>query len=82
MRCFDTLSVEHDPFIDARWQSLQISGTVSADKLRAIAYDIIPNLHEIASEPGFVDDLQGCVQLIFLVCLSAKLHWGGGRLIE
>lgn len=82
LRGFDTLSVEPDPFIDARWQSLQISGTVPADKLRAIAYDIIPNLHEIVNEPGFVDDLQGCLQLIFLVCLSAKLHWGGGRLIE
>jgi uridine kinase len=73
----DTLSATHEPFVDAHWQSLLICGRVTAETLQAIANDIVPNLGDITPAPSFVADLQGCLQLIFLVCLSDKLSWNG-----
>lgn len=70
-----TISVEHDPFLDTRWQSLRIRGTAAAEQLAAISSEIIPNRDEISVKPSFVADLQGCLQLVFLVCLSCKLRW-------
>ena len=71
----DTVSVEHDPFVDTRWQSLRIGGSVAAERLAVISSDIVPNRDEICMEPSFAADLQGCLQLVFLLCLSGKLRW-------
>lgn len=71
------VKIEHDPFVDARWQCLRIEGPVSADWLRNLASEIIPNLDELAIEPEFENDLGGCIQLAFLICLSHKLRWTG-----
>ncbi|HRJ26498.1 MAG TPA: hypothetical protein PLO61_03175 [Fimbriimonadaceae bacterium] len=71
------VQVEHDPFIDSRWQRLRIEGQVPADWLRQQAPEIVPNLDELAVEPEFVDGLGGAMQLVFLISLSHKLRWAG-----
>ena len=75
LSALNTILAKHNPFIDTRWQSLRIDGTVPAEQLLAISCDLLPDLEEISLRPSFAADLQGCLQLISLVCLSAKLRW-------
>jgi uridine kinase len=77
LRHITPLTVDHEPFSDARWQALRLVGTISAAELRATAEEVVPNLREITPSPQFADDLAGCLQLVFLVCLSWKLRWRG-----
>ncbi len=69
------LKVFHDPFQDADWQRLDVSGDVSSETLRLIALDVVANFNEIAPEAKFHEGLDGCLQLIFLCCLSDQLRW-------
>jgi hypothetical protein len=73
------LSVRHEPFVDQRWQRLQISGDMPERNTRRIANDAVVNLDELATYPQYGRGLNGCLQLVFLVCLSHKLRWGMRR---
>ena len=75
----ETLTVTHEPFLDARWQHLSLHGAVRPEALATIAREVIPNLEEITLDPSFTADLEGCLQLLMLVCLSSKLRWTGHR---
>lgn len=75
LREVPTLAVEHVPYADERWQTVRIEGMVNGALLGEIAAGLIPNLDEITVSTTFSDDLEGCVQLFFLMCLSAKLRW-------
>ncbi len=70
-----TLKVFHDPFQDADWQRLDVSGDINAGVLRNIAAEAITNYNELAPEAKFHDGLNGCLQLVFLSCLSDQLRW-------
>jgi uridine kinase len=68
--------VSYDPYVDGRWQTLQLSGTISGAELSALAQEIVPNMDELSGmAPAFVDGLEGCLQLITLLCLSCKLRF-------
>lgn len=73
-RC-ESLTVEHQPFLDQRWQVLRLAGQIPGERLRAIAENRVPNLHEIAPHPRFADDVNGLMQLVCLTCLSDTLRW-------
>ena len=77
LREVETAEVFHEPISSARWQTLSFEGHVPADRLKAIAKEIIPNMDEIDSAPTFVSGLDGCAQLLFLVCISSRLRWSG-----
>jgi uridine kinase len=70
-----SLSVEHHPFLDSRWQLLEVRGAISAERLQEICEAHVPNLHEIAPQPRFADGLNGVAQAALLVCLSNRLRW-------
>jgi uridine kinase len=79
LRRLGAMDVEHEPFVDTRWQSLRLHGTIAPERLARIAEEIVPNLHELAPAPRFAPDLAGCLQLAFLVALSSRLRWGHER---
>ncbi|MDT8395062.1 MAG: hypothetical protein RRA32_01265 [bacterium] len=72
---YETLHIEHEPYVDAKWQALVISGSVEAAGLSSVARTVIPNLEEIAPQFEFTDGLPGCLQLLFLICVSEKVSW-------
>ncbi|MGH2521353.1 MAG: hypothetical protein ACRDH2_02515 [Anaerolineales bacterium] len=70
-----SISVEHQPFVDSRWQLLRLSGKISSERIWAIGEGQVPNLPEIAQHPQFAGDVNGLLQLVLLICLSHKLRW-------
>jgi uridine kinase len=72
---YGSVRFEHEPYIDAKWQALVISGTITRGSLSSVARSVIPNLEEIAPMFEFTDGLPGCLQLIFLICISDKMSW-------
>jgi uridine kinase len=75
-----SLSLEYEPFVDSHWQCFSLSGSVCGETLHAIAREVIPNLEEITTNPYFASDLQGCLQLVFISCLSDKMRWNSKNL--
>jgi uridine kinase len=75
----ETLAVEHQPYLDSRWQSLTVSGLVTGEQLRAICGSQVPNQREIAPQPRFADGVNGLLQAVLLVCLSNRLRWSSLR---
>jgi hypothetical protein len=69
------LAVEHQPYLDNRWQSLRVSGAVTEEQIRAICEEQVPNLREIAPHPVFAPGVNGLLQAVLLACLSARLRW-------
>lgn len=72
---FAELKVEHDPFIDADWQQITVEGEITAEQVNFSARETIVNFSELTSRPEFRSGLDGCLQLIFLACLSEQLRW-------
>ncbi len=70
-----TLLISHDPYVDTDWQCLEIAGNISAQEIQIIASDRIPNLIDLAPKAKFLAGLNGCLQLVFLSCLSDQLRW-------
>jgi uridine kinase len=78
VEAFETKGIrilDYDPYIDAKWQSVRLAGDISADDLRLLAQELVPNIEEVSISASFVDGLEGCLQLIFLTCLSYKLRF-------
>lgn len=75
LRECEGITVEHDPYVDARRQFVRIKGKIPYRRIETIAFEIVPNMEEITTLPRFSDDCAGCLQLIILICLSHKLHW-------
>jgi len=73
----DSITVEHQPYTDSRWQTLRLAGKISGERIREICASRVPNLHELAPDPHFTDDTNGLLQLLVLACLSEKLRWSG-----
>ena len=71
-----SLRITHEPFSDFYWQKLVVSGQIPASTVKAIAVQVFPNLDEIATGLQFAGDLDGCLQLVFLCCLTDRLRWG------
>ncbi|MCP3960825.1 MAG: hypothetical protein GY719_23520 [bacterium] len=69
------VEIRHDPYRDAIHQSLALRGDVSEARLGAVATAILPNLYELSQAPRFRDGLDGCLQLLTLVCLDEVLRW-------
>jgi uridine kinase len=68
--------LNYDPYVDGHWQTLLLAGTISGAELSALAQEVIPNLDELSGmATGFVDGLEGCLQLITLLCMSYKLRF-------
>lgn len=65
--------VAYEPFLDGHWQELTLEGTATAGELAALAAQLIPNPDELSGELVFQDGLDGCAQLLFLICLSSRL---------
>jgi uridine kinase len=64
------LKVEHEPMVDPRWQVLTLGGTAGADAIARLAGAILPQVEEPKAPRAFAADVNGCVQLLLLVCLS------------
>jgi uridine kinase len=78
LRTRTDLSIEYEPYLDAKWQLLRLSGKVSAETLRDIAHETAPEaLAFFNSSPQFASDLSGCLQLVTLICLRDKLSSAG-----
>ncbi len=71
----DGIDVRHDPYRDAIHQTLEIRGNPPEARLAAAATAIMPNLYELSRTPRFHDGLDGCLQLLALVCLDEVLRW-------
>jgi uridine kinase len=71
----ESIRVQHDAFVDARRQSLVISGDLSAAQVRSLAESIIPNLEELVAGTALQGGLDGCLQLVLITCLSDRLRW-------
>lgn len=57
-------------------QVVSFQGQISKETLDSIAENEIPNLQEISlSRLQFEDNLNGILQLFFLMCLSSELRW-------
>lgn len=69
------LRVAHRPFVDGRWQVVEISGRIPAERCFEIASDVIPNLDELSLSAATAEDLDGCLQVLSLVALSSRLRW-------
>lgn len=76
------LTVEHEGFLNIRQQRLAASGSIDPARIRAIAETLVPNLEELAGVPIFAADLNGVLQLVFLICLSDKLRWSDTAMPE
>lgn len=74
-----SIKIDYEPYKDARWQSIKCSGMATANDIETLTRELIPNLHEISLKPSFAQDCEGCLQLIFLVCLRDKLGWSGQK---
>lgn len=71
------LSVQYEPYLDATWQVVRLTGRVSAEILGDLAQDFAGGaLTFFNTRPQFAEDLPGCVQLAALVCLRDKLAAG------
>ena len=64
---------QYEPFLDGRWQALELEGTITSSALAEIAAQLIPNPDELSAAFHFEEGLEGCTQLIFLLCLSSRL---------
>lgn len=64
---------QYEPFLDGHWQELELEGTISPSALTELAAQLIPNPDELSASFVFDEGLEGCVQLIFLLCLSSRL---------
>jgi hypothetical protein len=71
----ETLKVEHQPYLDSRWQTLAVAGTVSGEQVQAICDSQVPNQRDLAPQPRFADGVNGLLQAVLLVCLSNRLRW-------
>ncbi len=75
LRSVEDLKVDHNPYRDMAHQTLRISGRVSEDRLATIATAVMPNLYELSQAPKFKEGLDGCLQILSLVCLDEVLRW-------
>jgi uridine kinase len=66
------LDVTSEP-VDTKWQKISLKGSIPSSYITMAAQDLIPETEEFASIKKLDDGLEGCLQLIFLVCLSRKL---------
>jgi uridine kinase len=64
---------QYEPFLDGRWQVLELEGTIASTTLAELAAQLIPNPDELSASFHFEEGLEGCVQLLFLLCLSSRL---------
>jgi uridine kinase len=56
-------------------QALEARGTISADKVAAVARRLAPDLGEwLQGEPRWLADMRGVEQLVFLILLKARLR--------
>jgi hypothetical protein len=69
------MAVDLEPFVDHRWQALRVAGCLPAERVRAMAEALVPNLGELCTAPVFAADLNGVVQLVVVLCLAQKLRW-------
>lgn len=77
LRDLPDLEVTYDPFRDTRLQHLELGGEAQVEDLRVVTRAVLPNLEELAPDPQLHADLPGCLQLVFLSCLSEHLRWSG-----
>lgn len=70
------LRVEFDPFRDPTYQRLLLSGDATSEELLALSWSCLPGLAEIHSKPSLESGIDGCLQLVLLLCLSEQLRWG------
>lgn len=68
------LRLDLEPFLDADFQRLHVTGSVDASVLAAAAAALIPNMEELGATGRFQPQLEGVLQLVFLSCLSEGLR--------
>jgi uridine kinase len=78
LRAGTKMAIHHEPYLDANWQSIRLSGNVAAATLSEIARDTASELlNFFQATPQFASDLPGCLQLVTLICLKDKLSGAG-----
>ncbi len=71
----ESIAVQHNPYSDPTNQTLRITGSISQERIAAIAASIMPNLYELSNAPKLGADLDGCLQVVTLICLDEVLRW-------
>ncbi len=74
IRLIGSIQVEHE-YREGRSQILRLKGTISQPQVVATARGVACDHFRLPSEPRFHGGLEGCLQLVFAVCLSEKLFW-------
>lgn len=65
-----SLVVEHN-YLDINFQRVKISGSLAADRVSRIAYNLYPNIFDlVGNQPNFENDLLGIHQLFFINFLN------------
>lgn len=72
---FNGLEIFYEPYLDTRYQMVKFRGKVSGDELLKMSNVLVPDMEELTSCPVFDDDLNGCLQLLFVVCMSQKIRF-------
>lgn len=68
----ESIHAEHE-YRPGRKQYLMLSGTVSAHEVATIAHAVVHDHSRLLCEPRFRGGLEGCLQVLFAICLTEKL---------
>ncbi len=69
------IHVDHE-YLEGRKQIFRLSGTIDTQTVAAIARRVInDHTHLLPDEVEFHGGLEGCLQVLFAVCLTEKLSW-------
>ena len=74
IRWIGSMQVEHE-YREGRKQVLRLRGTILQRQVAAMARRVVSHHFHLPSEPQFHGGLEGCLQLVFVVCLTEKLFW-------
>ena len=75
LRLLKDMHVDHE-YLEGRKQIVKMTGRIDAQTVTDIAHRVInDHTHLLPDEVQFHAGLEGCLQLLFAICLTEKLSW-------
>ncbi len=74
LRSVTSMRVEHE-YRDGRKQVLRLAGTILQAQVATVARRAIYDHTRLLMNANFHGGLEGCLQIVFAVCLTEKLFW-------